>query len=123
MKKIQVLVANAPRLMRDVVLATIADQPDMEITDAVCEEAEILNAVDRTRPDFLIVGLGRSDERPPICDAVLLKHPEIRILAIAADRDSSIFYWISQEIRSSQIEPSEGGMLKALRGKLDLVGR
>ncbi len=123
MNKVQVLVANAPRLMRDLVLATIADQPDMEIVGEVCEESEILSAVDRTRPDFLIIGLGRSDERPPICDTVLEKHPEVRILAIAADRECSVFYWLSPEIRSSRIETSEGGILKALRGKLDLVGR
>lgn len=123
MKKVQVLVAIAPRLMRELVLATMADQPDMEIVGEVGEESEILNAVDRTKPDFLIIALGRSDERPPICDAVLQKYPSVRVLAIAADRDSTIFYWLSPEIRSSRIETSESGLLQALRGKLDLVGR
>ncbi len=123
MNKVHVLVANAPRLMRELVLATIADQPDMEIVGEVLGESEIPGAVDRTNPDFLIIDLGRSGERPPICDAVLQKHPEVRILAIAADRNSSMFYWFSPEIRSSQVETSEEGMLRALRGKLDLVGR
>ncbi len=119
MKKVQVLVANAPRLMRDLVLATIADQPDMGVVGEVGEESEILSAVERTKPDFLIIGLGASDNRPPICDAVLEKHPEVRILAIAADRNSSIFYWLSPEIRSSRIETSEEGVINSLRGNLE----
>lgn len=109
--------------MRELVLTAIADQPDMEIVGEVGEESEILNAAGRTKPDFLIIALGRSDERPPICDAVLQKHPDLRVIAIAENRDSTIFYWLSSEIRSGRIETSERGLLQALRGKLDLVGR
>src|SRR6266852_5534142 len=123
MKKIQVLVANGPRLARELVLAVIDDQPDMEGVGEIWEESEILEAVERTKPDFLIVALGRSDERPHICNSVLEKHPELRILAIAADRESSIYYWVSPEIRASRIQTSEGGVLNALRGNVDLVGR
>lgn len=123
MKKTKVLVANGPRLLRELVLEAIADQPDMEIVGEVWKESEILDGVQQTQPDFLIVALGSSDERPRICDAVLETYPDMRILAIAPDRGSVMYYWISPEIRASRIEASEGGILKALRGRLDLVGR
>jgi DNA-binding NarL/FixJ family response regulator len=109
--------------MRELVLATIAEHPDIEIVGEIQEEAEILVMVERTNPDFVIVALGDSDERPRICDWVLRKHPELRVLAIAPDRNTTIYYWVSPEIRASRIETSEGSMLRALRSEVDLAGR
>ena len=40
MRKIRVLVANRPRLMRELVLATIADQPDIEVVGETQNESE-----------------------------------------------------------------------------------
>ena len=123
MNKVRVLVANRPRLMRDLILETIGGQADIEIAGEIPEESEILAAVDRTRPDFLIVTLGDSDERPSVCDSVLARHPQLRVLAIAPDRNSTIYYWVSPEIHSARIETSEGGMLSALRSKTNHRGR
>src|SRR5438034_11181329 len=57
MKTIKVLVANRPRLMRELVLATISDQPDIEVVGVLDDEAGILESVERAKPDFLIVRL------------------------------------------------------------------
>jgi DNA-binding NarL/FixJ family response regulator len=123
MRKVRVLVANRPRVMRELVVATIAEEPRIEIVGEVQEEAEILQMVELTNPDFVIIALGESDRRPRVCDALLEKHPEVRVLAIAPDRNSTIYYWMSPEIRSSRIETSEGSILRALRSEIDLVGR
>jgi DNA-binding NarL/FixJ family response regulator len=123
MRKVRVLVANRPRLMRDLILETIGGQPDIEVAGEIREESEILDAIDRTQPDFLIVTLGDSDERPTICDSALALHPQLRVLAIAPDRNSTIYYWLSPEIQSARIETSEGGMLSALRSKTNHRGR
>ena len=37
MRKIRVLVANKPRLMRDLVLATISEQPDIEVLGSAAD--------------------------------------------------------------------------------------
>jgi DNA-binding NarL/FixJ family response regulator len=117
MKKVRVLVANRPRLMRDLIRETIGVQPDIEVTGEIGEESQILDAMEQTKPDFLIITLGDSDERPAICDSVLARHPEVRVLAIAPDRNSTIYYWVSPEIHSAPIETSEGGVLSALRSR------
>ena len=117
MRKVRVLVANRPRLMRDLIMETIGGQPDIEVSGEIREESEILEAIERTQPDFLIITLGDSDERPTICDSVLARHPEVRVLAIAPDRNSTIYYWVSPEIHCAPIETSEGGMLSALRSR------
>ena len=121
MRKIRVLIANRPRLMRELVVATISDQPDIEIVGVLEEENSIFRTVEELHPDFLIIGLDRSDERPHICDLLLEHFPQICILAMAAERDSTIFYWASLNIRCNRVENSEEGILSALRGRKTIV--
>lgn len=116
MNKTRVLVANQPRLMRELVLETIADQPDIEVVGETQDEGQILEMVEQTHPDFLIVAL-RGDERPPICNELLQRHPAMRILALAPDRNSSVFYWASLDIHAQAVEVSQEGVLGALRGQ------
>lgn len=99
MDPIRVLVANRPRLIRELVMATIADQPDIEIVGEIQQETELEHAVEETHPDFLIVALERSNSLPDICKNILRNHPRMRVIAIAADRNSSMFYWTSLSIR------------------------
>ena len=116
MKGIRVLVANRPRLMRELILATIADQPDIEIVGEINDDSEMENAVNSTRPDFLIVALEKSNRLPAACDLVLQNHPRMKVIAISPNSNSSVFYWTSLQVRSSEIEASEEGVLGALRG-------
>ena len=115
MQKIRVLVANRPRLMRDLVLATISDQPDIEVLGEIEDDSKIAEMVAQSNPDFVIVALDRPNERPAICDYLLAHHPLIRVLAVAPEHDNSVFFW--SDIRSAAIESSEEGILNVLRGK------
>jgi AmiR/NasT family two-component response regulator len=118
MNPTRVLVANRPRLTRELVIATISDQPDIEIVGEIQEEAELKNAVEETRPDFVIVALERSNRITDICESILRTHPEMRVIAIASDRNRSMYYWAALHIESNQIEASEAGLLGALRGNM-----
>jgi DNA-binding NarL/FixJ family response regulator len=123
MKSIRVLIANRPRLMRELVMATISDQPDIEIVGEIQEESGIESAVDQTQPDFLIVALEKSNRLPEVCQSILQHHPLMKIIAIAPDRNNSMYYWASLRIQSNQIEASEDGVLGALRGKAQPIER
>jgi hypothetical protein len=103
--------------MRDLVMATISDQPDIDIVGVVEEEASILGTVEQVRPDYLIIALDRSEDRPHICDVLLDRYPHLRILALAVERNSTMFYWANLDIRSNRIENSEESLLSALRGR------
>ena len=46
-RQIKVLVANRPKLMREAIIETFGDQPDIVIVGEVTEEAEILNKIGR----------------------------------------------------------------------------
>ena len=114
-KTIRVLVANRPRLMRDLVLATIADQPDIEVLGQVEDESEIRPAIERTQPDCLIIAMDQPDARPALCDVLLRDYPGMKILAVCPDYDSTMFFWASLDIHEHKIESSEQGVLAALR--------
>jgi len=117
-KPIRVLVANHPRLMREVILQTFADQPDIEIVGEVTEESEISESVKRTLPNFVIIALDQLGSRPGICDELLRKHPDVRVIAVAPQKNFVVSYWASLDIHSNNIEASEQGILNAIRTKM-----
>jgi DNA-binding NarL/FixJ family response regulator len=119
---IRVVVANQPRLMREMVLETITEQPDIEIVAEIQNENDIAQAVEGTHPDFLIITLENSDQRPLLCDVLLRRYPEMRILALAPELNISMFFWASLDIQSSPVEASQAGILGSLRGKKQSAG-
>lgn len=121
-RAVRVVVANRPRLMRELLLETIADQPDIEIVGEVQDETDITRVVEEKLPDFLIIALDETERRPPICDSLLRQYPDMKILALAPERNSSIFFWASLDIHSNRVEASEEGVLSALRSKTQVVG-
>jgi DNA-binding NarL/FixJ family response regulator len=123
-KVIRILVANRPRLMRELLLATLADRPNIEIVGEVSNEAEIPASVKRTAPDLLLISLDDLGKRPRICDTVLRANPDVRIIAVASEHNRSVCYWASLQldIHSSDIEPSEEGILGVVRNINEGVG-
>jgi chemotaxis response regulator CheB len=116
-KTIRVLVANRPRLMRELVLATFADQPDIEIVGEVIHDSGIPVMVDQTKPDFLLIALDDPSKRPSICDTLLRYHPEMRIIAVPPNQNYLVHYWASLNIHSTDIEASEEGILSTVRNR------
>jgi chemotaxis response regulator CheB len=114
-KLIRVLVANRPRLMRELILTTFADQPDIEIVGEVADEADIHDSVLRSSPDLLVVTAEERGNRPNICDTLLRHFPELRIIAVAPHENRTVCYWASLDIHSGDIESSEEGLLTAVR--------
>ena len=121
-KAIRVLVANRPRLMRELILTTFADQPDIEIVGEVGEESEISESVKRTLPNFVVIALDQPGKRPAICDLLLREHPEVRVIAVAPERNSIVYYWASLNIHANDIEASEEGILAAMRSRMVVNG-
>jgi hypothetical protein len=119
--KVRVLVANRPRLMKDLILATVADQPDIEVVGVTENEAEITELVERTRPDYLIIALDEREVRPGLSGFLLGRYPQMKILAVAPEQNRSLFYWAFVDIRSHPVETSEQGILSLLRSKPELV--
>ena len=116
-KPIRVLVANHPRLMRELILTTFSDQPDIEIVGEVANEADIPVSIEKTNPDFVVIAQEKLGERPSICDTVLRQRPDVRVIAVAPHHNYSVHYWASLNIHSHDVEASEEAILGVLRTK------
>jgi AmiR/NasT family two-component response regulator len=117
-----VLVANRPRLMREMVIATIADQPDLEMVGDVEQAPNLTELVEQVQPDVLIVALDEQDKRPGECGFLLGRYPRMRILALAPEQNRGLYYWAIVDIRTKPVESSEAGILNALRDAPAVVG-
>jgi DNA-binding NarL/FixJ family response regulator len=122
-KAIRVLVANRPRLLREVLVTTLEDQPWIEVVGEASENDDLSNLVDKSSPDLLIIALDDPAKRPPICDALLQTHPNLWIIAVAPDKNCSMRYWASFEIHSDDVESSEEGFLRVVRRLADGISR
>jgi DNA-binding NarL/FixJ family response regulator len=121
-KRVRVLVANSPRLMRELVLAVLADQPDIEVIGEVLDESELAIAIEEARPDVLIVALDDTDTRIAQCGFLVGRYPQMRILALAPEQNRGLFYWAIVDVRTKPLDSSEAGILSALRERPSLVG-
>jgi AmiR/NasT family two-component response regulator len=121
-KRVRVLVANRPRLMRELVLAVIADQPDIEVIGEVLDESELAGTVEEARPDVLILALEDANKRVAQCGFLLGRYPQMKIVALAPEQNRGLFYWAVVDVRTKPLESSEAGILSALRYRPSLLG-
>jgi len=122
MKRLRVLVANRPRLMRELVLATIADQPDIEVVGEVAEESGLAEIIEELQPDALILALTNPETDSALCGFLLGRYPQMRILSLAPERNEGIYFWAVVDIHFKKLESSEANVLEALRTRPPLVG-
>ena len=115
---IRVLVANGPRLMRELVLSTLSEQAGIRVVGEAKNEQDVPSLVAQTNPDFLLIALDESHKRPALCDLLLREFPALRIIAVAPNSNVGIFYWVSFEIHSTKMEASEAGLLEVMRRKI-----
>lgn len=120
MQKISVLVANQPRLLRELVISILKEQFDIEVLHFAGLEQLISTdlgaCLEEFKPDFLITTLENSVETCQRCSLLLHRFPDLKIIAMSAHRDHGILYGKYRGIYSVPIVVSERGVLSALRG-------
>jgi len=121
MKRLRVLVANRPRLMRELVLATIADQPDIEVVGEVAEESGLAEIIEELQPDALILALSNPETDSALCGFLLGRYPQMRILSLAPERNEGIYFWAVVDIHFKKLESTEANVLDALRTRSPLA--
>lgn len=121
MRRVRVLVANRHRLMRQLIMASIADQSDIEIVGEVESEGDVAQAVENVEPDFLIVSMDDFENHRAGYGFLLGSYPKMRILALAPEENRGLFFWASIDIRSRALESSETGILAAMRQRSPFV--
>ena len=123
LKTFRVLMANQPKLMRELLAEMLAEESWIQIVGEVTQEAEIRDLVLKTSPDLLVVTAEQPGKRPAICDELLREFTSLRIIAVAAQESYSVCYWASLDIHADDIEPSEQGFLSAVKSVAATVSK
>ncbi len=120
-KTFRILVANQPKLMRELLVEMLAEESWIEIVGQVAQEAEIRESVQKTSPDLLVVTADKPGQRPAICDELLREYPALHIIAVAPHENYTVCYWASLDIHAADIESSEQGFLSAVKSVAGLA--
>ena len=123
LKTFRVLMANQPKLMRELLVEMLEEESWIQIVGEVSQEAEIRDLVLKTAPDLLVVTADKPGKRPVICDELLREFPALRIIAVAAQENYSVCYWASLDIHADDIEASEQGFLSAIKNAAETVSK
>jgi chemotaxis response regulator CheB len=115
LKTFRILVANQPKLMRELLVETLSEESWIEIVGQAAKETEIRDLVQKTAPDLLVVTADKPGKRPAICDELLRDYPTLRIIAVAPHENYIVCYWASLDIHAADIESSEQGFLSAVK--------
>lgn len=110
MGRIRILLANRPRMMRELVRKMIQGQPDMEVVGEVLGPLDVLMAVRDREADAVILAL-EDYEEPGLCSHLLAEYPNLTILSVAPNGETAFIRPRRREI----IDPSEANILNTLR--------
>jgi DNA-binding NarL/FixJ family response regulator len=113
LKRIRVLLAKMPALMLDIIHHVIAAEPDMAVIGVV-DDGDLPAAVLRARADVVVVGQDAQAERDSYLQ-LLLRHPRVKVLAIADNGKSGSLYEL-QPRRVSLGKISARTLTQAIRG-------
>jgi hypothetical protein len=99
-RPIQVLIANLPDLVYQLVAGPIEREPDMVLRALPLDPAQ--DRVERARDllvasasiDVLILGVERLVPLPGICSHLLNAFPYLKVIALAENGEAAMLYWL-----------------------------
>ncbi len=109
MKKIRVLLANRPRIMREVIRSMIERQEDMEVVGEVLNPLDLFVAVRDTQSNAVVLAL-KDSEKPGLRSHLIAEYPDLTIVGLPSEGETAFverLWWI--------LDPSEAKILSALR--------
>lgn len=109
-KKIRILLANRPRMTRELLKEIMESQPDMEMVGEVLNPVDLLVAVRETEADAVILALQDSEE-PGLTSHLLAEYPDLTIVGLASNGNTAFVRPGRREIA----DPTGADILTALR--------
>jgi len=107
------VLARMPRMLRDIVCSAMAGEADLAMVGQSGEGEEMVELVERTRPDVVVLGLGQ-DGNPGECAALLRAHPLLKVLTVSANGRQLMLHDLRLHVDSLG-ELSPPGLLDAIR--------
>jgi DNA-binding NarL/FixJ family response regulator len=118
-ERTRVVLVDMSNLLRGIVREVLVPEPDVVLVGEFPDATGLLEAVDETAADVVVVG-GRLGAGAPVRD-LLAARPRVRVLAIADDGRRGTVFLLTPE-RESLGEVSPGVLLDAIRDAPDWSG-
>jgi len=107
------VLAEMPRMMREIVETTVGSEPDMHVVAALEADDSLAEVVARARADVVILALDAGEELRAY-DALLYRHPRLHLLAVTEDGRGAVI----SELRPHHAllaDVSPAGLVDAIR--------
>jgi DNA-binding NarL/FixJ family response regulator len=102
LKRTRILLFDMPRMLRDIVIETLAAEPDMEVAAEVATADDLLRSVERRNADVVVT---RRDDSS-LAALLLTRQPQLKVLAVADNgRESSLYEMRPQRVPLGEITP------------------
>lgn len=85
MESRRIILANEPRLLREMLKRVVDKQPDLQVVGEVSDWAELPSTIEQTEAQWVILSLLADGKMPEIADSLLAAHPKLHVLAVALD--------------------------------------
>lgn len=114
MLPIRVLLADMPRMMRDIIRDITSSHKDIDVIAELAHRDELTKTAIRTRADVVVVGKAAGDGHEDYRD-LLRKRPRLKILAISADGRRGFLHELQPRVVPLG-EVSPDSLIEAIRG-------
>jgi DNA-binding NarL/FixJ family response regulator len=108
----RIVLVDMPRLLREIIVQAVGDEPDLEIVPFEAHGAALRQTVESSRADFVIAG---ADYEFREVAQVLEERPRLRILAVAGQGREAFLYEL-RPTRTPLGEVSPRTIVEAIRG-------
>lgn len=85
MSQQRIILANKPRLLREIIKHAFQRYPDMRIVGEVPESINLLQRVEQLNAHWIVISLPPNGKFPAFVDLLVHDYPNIGILAFASD--------------------------------------
>jgi DNA-binding NarL/FixJ family response regulator len=120
MRKIRVLLANRPRMVRALVRDMIERQPDMEVVGEVLDPLNVISAAQETEADIVVIAINNG-EAQELRRRLLVQCPNLAILALSLSGGTAFIEQLRPQ-RREMVDPSEATILCAFRQAVQASG-
>jgi len=90
MKPYRVILANQPRLLRSLLRRVLRKTEDIDVVGEVTDLNNLPPKLDQTDAQWVIVSLWRNGDFPEVFRSLMVEHPALCLLGLAADGSRAI---------------------------------
>jgi DNA-binding NarL/FixJ family response regulator len=104
LRRTRILLADLPRLLREIVTEALEAQSDMEVVASVSDFETLAQTIEQSRAEVIVIG----HDDPEVAAGLLERRPPLAVIAVTGDAKESQYYELRpHRVELGEISPSE----------------